>query len=176
MAKNFTSENDLTWDVGDKFIPKFVRNDLKSYERDGIDTWYQQNKCSELINNADNYFKRMKIINFDLIKNDVPKEKLKQYQTLDHDKIKQYPPQLREQICSSIFRNSNRKDMHIQKATINEHFNNKKVCTGRGRLIKKIRDDMYAESWLFLYLYFNYLEKTTTNFLQYLWFYFFNFF
>ena len=91
MAKNFTSENDLTWDVGNKFIPKFVPNDLKSYERDGIDTWYQQNKCSELINNADNYFKRMKIINFDLIKNDVPKEKLKQYQTLDHDEIKQYP-------------------------------------------------------------------------------------
>ena len=31
----------------------------------------------------------------------------------------QYPPQLREQICSSIFRNANRKDMHIKKETMN---------------------------------------------------------
>ena len=31
----------------------------------------------------------------------------------------QYPPQLREQICSSIFRNANQKDMHIKKETMN---------------------------------------------------------
>ena len=142
MAKNFTSENDLTWEVGNKFIPKFVPNDLKWHERDGLDTWNQQNKFNEFINNTDNYFKRMNIIKFDLIKKDVPKEKFKQYQTLDHDEIKQYPPQLCEQICSSIFRNFNRKDMQIQKATINKHFNNKKVCTGRGRFIRKFRDNM----------------------------------
>ena len=114
-----------------------VPNDLKWYKRDGLDTWYLQDKCNEFINNTDTYFKRMKITNFDLIKNDVPKEKLKQYQTLDHDEIKQYPPQLREQTCSSIFRNANRKDMHVQKQTIIKYFNNKKVCTGRGRFIKK---------------------------------------
>ena len=117
------------------------------YGRDGLDIWYLQNKCNEFINNTDCYFKRMKITNFDLIKNDVPKEKLKQYQTLDHDEIKQYPPQLREQICSSIFRNAKRRDMYVQKQTINEHFNDKNVSIGRGRFIKKIRDDMYAQSW-----------------------------
>ena len=37
--------------------------------------------------------------------------------------------------------------MHIKKETINEHFANKRVSTGRGRFIKKIRDDLYAESW-----------------------------
>ena len=94
----------------------------------------------------------MKITNFDIIKKNVCTEKLKQYQTLDHHKSMQYPPQLREQICSSIFRNANRKDMHIKKETIYEHFNNinnnnKRVGTGRGRFIKKIRDDLYAESW-----------------------------
>ena len=154
MAKDSTSKNHLTWEVDDKLIPKFVPNDLKWYERDGLDTWYLQNKCNEFINNTDTYFKRMKITNFDLIKNDVPKEKLKQNQTLDHDEIKQYPPQLREQTYSSIFRNANRKDMHVQKQTINEYFNNKKVCTGCGRFIKKIRDDIYAQSWSFPYLYF----------------------
>ena len=66
---------------------------------------------------------------------------------MDHDEIKQYLPQLREQICSSIFRNTNRKHMHIKKETINKHFVNKKVSTGRGRFVKKIRDNLYAESW-----------------------------
>ena len=75
------------------------------------------------------------------------KKKLNQYQTLDHDEIKQYLPQLRQQICSSIFRNANRKHMHIKKATINKHFVNKRVSSGRGHFIKKIRDNLYAESW-----------------------------
>ena len=74
MAKNITSKNDLTWEVDIKLIPKFVPNDLKWYERDGLDTWYLQNKFNEFINNTDSYFKRMKITNFDLIKNDVPKK------------------------------------------------------------------------------------------------------
>ena len=90
--------------------------------------------------------RNFKITNFDLIKNDVWKENIKQYQTLDDGEIKQYPPQLQEQICSSIFRNANRKDMHIPKQITDEHFKNKKVCTGRGRFIKKIRDDMYAQT------------------------------
>ena len=118
MAKDITSKNDLTWKVDNKLIPKFVPNDLKQYGKDGLDTWYLQNKCNVFINNTDTYFKPMKFTNFHIIKNDVPKEKLKQHQTLDHDEIEQYPPQLREQICSSIFRNTNQKDMHIKKETI----------------------------------------------------------
>ena len=74
MAKDNTSKNDLTWEVDNKFIPKCVPNDLKWYERDGLDIWYLQNKFNEFINNTDSYFKRMKITNFDLIKNDVPKK------------------------------------------------------------------------------------------------------
>ena len=46
MAKDITSKNDLTWEVDNKFIPKCVPNDLKWYERDGLDTWYLQNKCN----------------------------------------------------------------------------------------------------------------------------------
>ena len=60
----------------------------------------------------------MRIVNFDIIKNKVEEDKLKQYQTIDHEEIKHYPPHLQEQICSSIFHNSNQKDMHIQKETI----------------------------------------------------------
>ena len=35
--------------------------------------------------------------------------------------------------------------MHIPKQTIDEHLK-KKVGTGRGRFIKQIREDMYAET------------------------------
>ena len=130
-----------------KFIPKYVPNDLKWYERDRLDTWCLQNKCNDFLNDTDEDFKQMKIINFEMIKNNVSTEKLKQHQTLDHHEIMYYPPRLREQICSSKFSKTNQKDMHIKKETINEYFANKRVSTGRGRFIKKIRDDLYAESW-----------------------------
>ena len=48
---------------------------------------------------------------------------------------------------SSIFRNANRKDMNIQKRTVNEHFKNKKISVGRAKFLKKCVDDMYAECW-----------------------------
>ena len=92
---------------------------MKWYEKDSLDTWYLQNKCNQFINNTDTYFTNFKITNFDLIKNDVSKENIRQYQVLDHDEIKHYPPQLQEQICSSIFQSTNRKDMHIPKQAIN---------------------------------------------------------
>ena len=38
--------------------------------------------------------------------------------------------------------------MYIEKRTINEHFNNKKISGyGHGRFIKKYKDDMYAQCW-----------------------------
>ena len=83
-----------------------------------------------------------------MIKNDITDEKIKQYQQIDHDEIKKYPPNDQQQIMSSIFRNANRKDMDIKKRTINEHFSNKKISAcGRGKCIKMIRDDMYAQCW-----------------------------
>ena len=140
-----------------KFIPKYVPNDLKWYERDRLDTWCLQNKCNDFLNDTDEDFKQMKIINFEMIKNNVSTEKLKQYQTLDHHEIMYYPPRLREQICSSKFSKTNQKDMHIKKETINEYFANKRVSTGRGRFIKKIRDDLYAESCDFFLCIFKFV-------------------
>lgn len=79
-----------------------------------------------------------------MMKNEVGQNKLRQYQTTDLDKIKRYPPQFQEQLCSSIFRNSTHKDMFVEKSTINKHFKNKKQSVGSGRFLKKIKDDMYA--------------------------------
>ena len=100
---------------------------------------------------TDQHFKETNIVNFDIIKNKkLEEEKLKQYQTIDHDEIMKYPGQIQEQICSLTFRNSKRKDMHILKETVNEHFNKNKIVNagvGPGRFLKKVRDDMYRDSW-----------------------------
>ena len=97
--------NQLTWEVDNTFIPKYTPNNLKWYEKDGLETWYRQNKCNEILNNTDECLKKMRITNFDIIKNEATEDKMKQYHTIDHEEIKQYPSHLQEQICSSIFRN-----------------------------------------------------------------------
>ena len=50
-----------------RFIPKYIPNDLPWYERDGLDTWYQQNKCNDFLRDTDENFKEMKTANFDII-------------------------------------------------------------------------------------------------------------
>ena len=138
----------MTWKVDSNFVPPFVPKDLKWLEKDGLETWYSRNKCEEFLENTDLHFKHRKIINFDMIKNDITDKKIKQYQQTGNVKIKKYPPNDQQQIMSFIFSSANRKDMNIEKRTINKHFSNKKICgCGRGKFIKMIRDDMYAQFW-----------------------------
>ena len=92
---------DLSWESGNCFIPKYIPGVLKWYERDGLDTWYLQNKCNEFLQNTDLHFAKRKIVNFDMVNNEDPKNIQKQYQTIDHEEIKQYPPKYQEQTCSS---------------------------------------------------------------------------
>ena len=58
-----------TWKFDNTFAPKFIPDNLKWYERDGLETWYQRNKCSEFLEDTDSHFKNMKILNFDVINN-----------------------------------------------------------------------------------------------------------
>ena len=82
-----------------------------------------------------------------MIKNEVSEDKKKQCQTIDHKEIKQYPLEFQEQICSSIFRNSERKHMHVQKKTVDEHFSDKKPSLGGGRFLKKNERQYVLCSW-----------------------------
>ena len=136
------------WKVDNAFVPKFIPDNLKWYERDGLETWYLRNKCSEFLEDTDSHFKNRKIVNFGIINNDekMAKQTLMQYRTTDHDEIKKYPE--KEQIMNSIFGNANRKDMIIEKRPIDTHFNRTFAPPkGRSKFIKKIRDDMYASCW-----------------------------
>ena len=40
---------------------------LNSSERDGLETWYRQNKCQEFLENTNKHFKQRKIVNFQMI-------------------------------------------------------------------------------------------------------------
>ena len=107
------------------YVPKYIPNDLPWYE-------YLQNKCNDFFEDTDNHFKEMKMLSFDLIKNNVSKEKEKEYQQIDYHEIIGYPHKLREEICSLIFRIIKRDDMYVKKETIDEHFKKKNVGVGRG--------------------------------------------
>ena len=68
--------NDLTWDMDNVFILKYVPDNLKRHEKDGLETWYNKNECEEFLSNTDLHFKNSKIVNFDIIKIDVDKKKI----------------------------------------------------------------------------------------------------
>ena len=58
-----------TWKVDDTFVPKFIPDNLNWYERDGLETWYCRNKCSEFLEDTDSHFKNRKIVNFGIVNN-----------------------------------------------------------------------------------------------------------
>ena len=132
--------------VDNTFVPKFIRNNVRWYDRDGLNTWYEQNNC-----NFGKYRSSfLKFTNyFDLIFNEdkLSDKKIKQYQEIDHKEIMKYPERERKQIMSSIFRNSRREGMFIQKETAHEHFKVNSISIGRGNFVQKLKNDHYKETW-----------------------------
>ena len=135
--------------VGNTFIPKFISDNVPWYDRDGLNIWYEQNKCNEFLENTDHHFENLQIINFDLIFNEdkLSDQKIKQYQEIDHKEIMKYPEREREQIMSSIFRDSRRQGMFIQKETVHKHFKVNSKSIGQGRFVQKLKNDHYKETW-----------------------------
>ena len=72
------------------------------------DNWYDQCKCDDFLRDTDQHFNREKIINFDIIHREcngeeVPKDLLKHYQTLNDKAISDYPETELDRILSSAF-------------------------------------------------------------------------
>ena len=111
--------------VDNVFVPKFISNNLKWYERDGLSIWYQQGKCQDFLEGLNLHFENLEIVNFDLIhsKGNLPETRIKQYQTVNHSEILAYPSDKLGEILSSLFR-TKRKDTNVTKESINEHFKN----------------------------------------------------
>ena len=79
--------------IDNTYIPKFVANNLPWYQRDGLNTWYEQNKCNDFLEHPDKHFENLQINNFHLIfnKNKLSSQKIQQYQMIDHKEIMGYP-------------------------------------------------------------------------------------
>ena len=56
--------NDLTCQVDNVFILKFVPDNLKWHEKDGLKTWYRKNKCEKFLSNTKQtkFFKTIQVI------------------------------------------------------------------------------------------------------------------
>ena len=53
--------------VAMKYVPDFVPNDLKWYERVELLTWYDQMKYERFLEDVNNHFANTKIVNFELV-------------------------------------------------------------------------------------------------------------
>ena len=113
------NEDNLTWQFDNEFIPSYVLPNVKYFERDGLETWYKQNKCQDFLQNTNKHFEQRKIVNFHMIKEKLDKKVIQQYQTVDNNKIEQYPIEYRNQIRSSIFCNIHRNNLHVKMSTVN---------------------------------------------------------
>ena len=130
-----------------------------------MNDWYDEVKCQDFFENTDSHFQNLEIVNFDIIKSNgnLPEQKLKQYQTINHQEILSYPPSLQNEMMSSIFREK-REGMHVQKEAVMEHFKKPIKSVGRGRFIKKINNDHYKETgsfckfYLFIFSLFLFLQ------------------
>ena len=70
--------------------------DLPWYERDELMTWYNHWKCGDFLRDADKHFQQAKIVNFDIIHRqccgeEIPKELLQYYQTVNDKTASQNP-------------------------------------------------------------------------------------
>ena len=76
--------------------------------------WYDETKCEDFLRDNDKQFQQARIINFDIIYREfcgeeVPKEILKHYQTVNNKCVSEYPTVEQDKILSSAFR-TDRKD------------------------------------------------------------------
>ena len=77
------------------YVPTFVPQDLKWYERDELMTWYDQGKCRDFLDELDTHFENVKIVNFDIINKFVRGQKMSQltlqnYQTIQNKEVFEY--------------------------------------------------------------------------------------
>ena len=82
--------------VAMKYVPGFVSNDVKWYERDGLLTWYDQMKYERFLQDVNNHFANIKIVNFEIINKwikgeEVPEWTLRNYHTVQKAEVFGYP-------------------------------------------------------------------------------------
>ena len=134
----------------DSYIPPYVKENLKWYEKEGLITYFDQLKYKEFRENRDKYINETKIVNFDIIHNlcrgDELKKTVKEYNTVSNDDLKTMPSSEKYCAVSACFRSSN-KDLIIDKAVAKEHFNCKNKNINRKEEERIKLQKKYFECW-----------------------------
>ena len=108
-----------------KYIPQYVKKNLKWFERDGLITYINRLEYERFEVNRDSYLKNTNIINFDLINNkyrgDPLENSVRYYKTVSSKDLKQMPLSDKDAALAACFR-SERKDICIDKKLGDEYF------------------------------------------------------
>ena len=108
-----------------RYIPQFVKSNLKWYERDGLITYINRLEYEKFEEDRDQYLKNINIINFDIIHNRCRNEPLensiKNYKTVSTKDLKQMPLADKDAALAACFR-SERKDIFIENSLRDEYF------------------------------------------------------
>ena len=101
------------------YVPKFVPKDLPWCERDSLIAWRDQCKYEDFLRDADQHFNQVKSTNFHIFSREcngeeVPKDLLNHYQTLNDKAVSDYPETEQDKALSSTFR-TDQKDCFFEK-------------------------------------------------------------
>ena len=108
-----------------RYIPQFVKDNLKWYERDGLLTYINQLEYKRSEENRDSYLEKISITNFDIIhsncRNEPLENEIKYYKTIHAKDLKQMPLADKDAALAACFR-SERKDIYVEKSLRDEYF------------------------------------------------------
>ena len=138
-----------------RYIPPYVKENLKWYEKEGLITYFQQLEYKEFKRDRDAYINQTKILNFDIIhhicRGDKLEKTIKEHNTVKKENLKQMPPSEKYAAVAACFRSSN-KNIFVEKTVAKEYFscnNSNIIRTERSRLKKQEEDRnrKYFECW-----------------------------
>ena len=107
------------------FIPPYVKDNLKWFERDGLITYIDRLNYERFENDRDNYLQNANVGNFDIINHELlgtPLEKnVITYKTIHKSDLRQIPANDKDAALAACFR-SKRKDLNVEKELRDEYF------------------------------------------------------
>ena len=152
------------------FIPAYIKENLKWYERDGLMTYIDRLNYERFEEDRDKYLANVNIVNFDIINHQLKgtplENSITNYKTIYKKDLKQMPANDKDAALAACFR-STRKDLHIEKQLRDEYFKTwynsssshlansssskcKKSCTENFRKDKealKSKNQKYFDCW-----------------------------
>ena len=100
-----------------RYVPEYVKKDLRWYERDVILTSLDRSKYEEFERGPYGYLAKAKLINFDIIYAEIEKRTtnlpVKYYQTVKNSDLKNFPKKEKSMAVSSCLRFS-RNDIFVE--------------------------------------------------------------